>query len=241
MESHFMDSVKYPAIRSLTAIMFCRSSLTNRLSTFSRGNMLSKFRREFHLASPVRTKFSSARGTSVTLGYHDKKVQLVSQRRSVYDFPISDYLLSFLDVAPKDDRFLNYMSVEDYESSSFEDELYTKAYVSSGYYKRLVTVLPLYTDHDQKVVPIPCIIDTGAPATLVLGAGAMAALKQKNLVIGDTSIRAAGIIKKNGREIMKPWISQLPDHYESDKSITDVRFNLLGLHGLQDLEFIVEF
>jgi len=226
-------------------MMFCRSSLIyyisfNKFPTFSYSNVLFKFRREFHLANPARTKkFPSAREASVTLDYHAKKLLPVSQKSSVYDFPISDYLLP-TDVLPKDERFLSSMLAEDYESSSFEiGELYTKWNVSEGQYDRILTVLPLYTDHAQKVVPILCIIDTGAPATLVLCAGAMAALKQKNLLIGDTLMHAAGIIKKNDREIVKPRISQLPDHYEFDKS--DVRLNVLGLHGLQDLEFIIKF
>jgi len=202
--------------------------------------VLFKFRREFHLANPARTKkFPSAREASVTLDHHAKRLLPVSQKRSVYDFPISNYLLP-IDVFPKDERFLSSMSAEDYESSSFKrDELYTKWCVIEGHYNRVLTVLPLYTDHGQKVVPIPCIIDTGAPSTLVLCAGAMAALKQKNLLIGDILMRAAGIIKKNGRKIVKPRISQLPDHLEFDES--DVRCNLLGLHGLQDLEFIMKF
>jgi len=38
---------------------------------------------------------------------------------------------------------------------------------------------------------------------VVVGTGAMAVLKQKNLLNGGTLMHAAGIIKKNGREIIK--------------------------------------
>ena len=88
-------------------------------------------------------------------------------------------------------------TVEDYESSSFAtDNLVQKLYLSEGYFRRILTILPLYTPQ-QQVVPIPCIIDTGAPTTLVLGVGAMVAchlcvIEQVERSLGITGTSTTG-------------------------------------------------
>jgi len=94
------------------------------------------------------------------------------------------------------------------------------------------------------VVPIPCIIDTRAPAYFILGTGAINALIRQGLLIekmGENISVLDGVVKKNGCEIDRPYASQLPLHYEDSITSNDVRFNLIGIYGLQELRYNIDF
>ena len=165
--------------------------------------------------------------------------------KSLFNFTtwssISDFLLSELDVVPQDRRYLKLISKEEF--STMDQSLYIRVTSSKNNYRRLATILPLYADTGcgELVVPIPCIIDTGAPATLVLGTGALNQLKLLELLHGDIRMVLRGLIKKNNKEIKNPVVNILPGHFESNLTVEDVRYNILGIHGLQELGYVIDF
>ena len=103
-------------------------------------------------------------------------------RRWLFDFgKSSEALFTEVDVIPSDERFLKPLSVKDYER--MDDSLYRPLFVTPGpFYKRLATIVPLYDMKKTIVVPIPCVIDTGAPAFLLLGTAARNALFHHKLL-----------------------------------------------------------
>ena len=126
------------------------------------------------------------------------------------------------------------------EYNKMDRSLYIQVTSVKGYYRRLATIIPLYTS-DQVVVPIPCSIDTDAPATLVMGSAALKALQVQGLIRGEVTMALKGTIKKNNNEIKSPIVTQLPIHYENVATFNDVRYNLLGIHALQDLQYTIDF
>jgi len=91
-------------------------------------------------------------------------------------------------------------------------------------------VIPLEIS-TEKVIPIPCILDAGAPSIMNLGTGAMRALFQLGLVHEDGIIHLRGILSWREHSIDRPIVEALPCRYES--YITrDIRLNVLGLDGM---------
>jgi len=85
---------------------------------------------------------------------------------------------------PRDERFLKPLPIQDYKR--MDDSLYKPIFILPGtYYKRLVTIVPLYDIKKTIVVPIPCVIDMGAPALLLLGTATRNALSSHNLLQGE--------------------------------------------------------
>lgn len=131
--------------------------------------------------------------------------------RSIHDLGIPDFLLSECNVVTLDDRYLRKIPDEEYQK--MDRSLYIQISRVKSNYRRLATILPLYTS-EKLVVPIPCIIDTGAPTTIVLGLAALRALQVQGSVRGDVMMALRGIIKNNN-ELKNPFITQLPNHYEN--------------------------
>ena len=91
------------------------------------------------------------------------------------------------------------------------------------------------------MIPIPCLIDTGAPSFMVLGTGTVNALKAQKVLRVKTNMMMKGSLRKNGRDVVDPIVYQLLDHYEDSHTRKDVRYNVLGIYGLQDFGYIIDF
>ena len=162
--------------------------------------------------------------------------------RTMFDYAISDLLLSDLDVMSQDKRYLTKITEEEF--SEMDNASWVP--ITSGidkYYKRICTIVPLYVDKSSMVVPIPCIIDTGAPTFMILGEGATVALQRYNIIPrGEITMIVKGTMIKNGYRVTNPVVSQLPDHlYSTPDARKDVRLNVLGLKALQDFQFVLNF
>ena len=114
-------------------------------------------------------------------------------RRNLIEVPYPEILLTEYDVSDPDSRFLMQVTAEDY--ATMNDALYIPVYLERGKYRRLITNIPIYTAQDM-IVPVPCIIDTGAPDTLFLGMAAVDALQKQHLLIGDSKMRIVGVKEK---------------------------------------------
>ena len=100
---------------------------------------------------------------------------------------------------------------------------------------RLAIVLPLQIE-DGRVVPIPLIIDTGAPGFMYLGTGCRRALAELGVleeVVGSYPYRLRGAIYRGDTRVFNPPAWNLPPHHESLALLDDVRLNLLGLDSIK--------
>ena len=166
----------------------------------------------------------------------------IPARRWIFDFARkSEVLLSELDLMSSDERFLKPLPIQEYKR--MDDSLYKPILSMRGQkYKRLATIAPLYIENKTMVVPIPCIIDTGAPTFMLLGTGAINALTSHKLIRGELTTRILkGTMIKNGREVHDPIIDELPNQYEDEHTKKDVRYNVLGIYALQDFHYVIDF
>ena len=66
----------------------------------------------------------------------------------------------------------------------------------------------LYVDKMSMVVPIPCIVGTGAPNLMILGEGASTILQSYGVIPhGEISMIIKGTFKKNGIQVTNPAVS----------------------------------
>jgi len=66
----------------------------------------------------------------------------------------------------------------------------------TGYYRRICTIIPLYLNDAKNVIPIPCLIDTGAPAFMLLGSAASNILKKQGVLKGEINYKQMrGIVR----------------------------------------------
>jgi len=173
----------------------------------------------------------------------------IPARRWIFDFARkSEALLSEFDVISSDERFLKPLPIQEYKR--MDDSLYKPILSMRGpirsvirqKYKRLATIAPLYIENKTMVVPIPCIIDTGAPTFMLLGTGAINALTSHKLIRGELTTRILkGTMIKNGREILNPIVAELPYTYEDERTRNDVRYNVLGIYALQQFGYVIDF
>ena len=98
------------------------------------------------------------------------------------------------------------------------EENVTEVFGKDDKTKRLIAVIPLYPKKQglvRRVVPIPCILDTGVPKMLYLGRRAIKILDDLRCIQwGTYENRAIGNIRWNGIDIRKPDIETLPEAYE---------------------------
>ena len=69
-------------------------------------------------------------------------------------------------------------------------------------------MLSLQLSSDE-VIPIPCILDTGAPGIMNLGTGAMKALFRLGLVDEDSFYRLRGALYWRNTSIQRPIVDNL--------------------------------
>lgn len=103
--------------------------------------------------------------------------------------------------------------------------------------RRISVVLPLHLSNGKDVIPIPFIIDTGAPDCMYLGTGAVTRLRDENLIAelsgGLHPFFLKGKLSRGELFINNPSVSELPLQYEELSIRGDLRLNLLGLLGIE--------
>ncbi len=153
-----------------------------------------------------------------------------------------NFLLQEQDLMKVDESFLRFISEQDFHKK-FGDipsvmEVFTP---DEAHLRRLGIVLPLHVSNN-KVIPIPMILDTGAPESLCLGTGAFRILDEAQLmkdVVGRWPYRLLGTLHRGKKCIEKPFVDRLPIHYEANTYIRgDVRLNVLGLSAIKKLDIL---
>lgn len=56
--------------------------------------------------------------------------------------------------------------------------------------RRIAVVLPLHLSNGKDIIPIPFIIDTGAPNCMYLGTGAVTRLRDENVIVEVSGLHA---------------------------------------------------
>ena len=156
---------------------------------------------------------------------------------------VSNILLQENDLPPKDEGYLTLMSPLEYV------EKYWDPPKVIDNRRRLLIVLPLRVDVRgiDEVIPIPFIVDTGAPEVIYLGSGARRILREWQVLQDRTglnwqelSYRLNGVFY-NGKEILPdPVVVDVPPHHEYSLP-GDVRINILGKKGMEALNVNIEW
>lgn len=138
--------------------------------------------------------------------------------------------------------FLTLISEQDFENRFGDIPSVIKVFTPEGHLRRLAIVLPLYVRNNE-VIPIPMIVDTGAPDYLYLGTGAFHILEEAQLLKDVVSsnawpYRLLGTLRRGEKCIKKPFVDRLPKHYE-ENILGDVRLNVLGLSAIHELDIII--
>ena len=145
-------------------------------------------------------------------------------------------LLQEWDLPPKNPDYLTEITENKFKTDFGEIIKLIKNENSMSW--RWVTVLPLYTERGS-VLPLPVIIDTGAPRMLYMGTTAYFKLESLRCV-GYQPTRAwdrfLGKVYWKGKSLKRPMIERLPEAYEMNRS--DIRTNLVGLMVLEELSMI---
>ena len=166
-------------------------------------------------------------------------------RRGIIDGPLEDILLHKLDFPKLEHDYLTVVS-----KKWFEDK-YGSGKISTIYSpsmpdmpKRWTAVLPLELE-DGAVIPLPMIIDTGAPGMLYLGSKPLLILNKLGLikeVIQSSSFhyRVCGKLTYGFATINEVYAAEVPAIFEAIGSEVrgDIRCNILGLPGIAMLELL---
>ncbi len=146
-------------------------------------------------------------------------------------------LLRDIDLLHKDPRFFRTITKDSF-FERFSVKLIRINQVGSDQVRRLGIVLPLLTGYKDDVIPIPFVLDTGAPDYVYLCKTAMKKLSDLDSIEGITGLYSYRLIGRllgaGERYIENPFVSLLPyqfERYEPD----DSRLNLLGLNGAIEL------
>lgn len=145
------------------------------------------------------------------------------------------------DLPPINDNYLKIISARDFVH--MEQQIIKVYDPYGGYLRRLYVVVPLrLNESDDDVIPIPFLIDTGAPGYLHLGRGARNALRQLK-ILREANNRMypyslKGTLFRGRKYIEDPWACELNVDYEPNPNDDegDCRTNLLGILALQQLE-----
>ena len=164
--------------------------------------------------------------------------------RHIIDPTFTDEMKNFLlqesDLYPTNKLFLSKCNIQEFGSQfGRPSKVKMMHHGTSDKVWRLNIVLPLHTLKDpDTVVPIPFIIDTGAPYDLYLGTGAIQALHEMNLmeVVEGQRLevgRLLGNLRHKNKELVKPLIHKIPIVHEVTGGIEgDVRINVIGLPAI---------
>ena len=155
------------------------------------------------------------------------------------------FFLSDKDLPQEHQQYLTEMSIPEFKEY-FNDLYKIHGRIDlKGYLTRIFIVLPFAVHRDENiyVIPIPFVVDTGAPVMLILGRGAEKELKDKRLIkkaytqfYGDFNYLDGYLLYgSKPRYIHKPVISNRTTNMEDDKLWDQKRVNLLGLKALGEL------
>lgn len=153
-----------------------------------------------------------------------------------------EFLLQDIDLPRVDPDYLQVISKVRFFEKFGECPLLQRVFSPPGKtLRRISVVLPLHLNNGQDVIPIPFIIDTGAPDCMYLGTGAVTRLRDENVIAEVSGLHAfllRGNLRRGELFIENPPASLLPLHYEELSIRGDPRLNLLGLSGIELLEVI---
>ena len=128
------------------------------------------------------------------------------------------------DLPPEDERYLKpvHRVRDEFSDSPIVD-------VPTGH--RWAMVLPLDI-RDNLVVPIPFIIDTGAPNFMYLGSGCRRVLADLGVLVDTPAGAPYRLMRRGDVRIINPPAWGVPQPHEENQVVGDVRVNLLGLDAL---------
>ena len=173
-----------------------------------------------------------------------------SRPRGIIDGPYEDILLHKLDFPEMQPDFLKMIKKESFQEKYGRGKVY-EIYSPSGRkaVKRWTGVLPLEIDVAVGVViPLPVIVDCGAPGMLYLGSGPLSALYNMGVLkdVVDTQsdgmyrYRVCGKISYGDATLSDLYANEVPIMYESISSDVrgDIRCNILGLEAIKVLKIL---
>ena len=150
------------------------------------------------------------------------------------------FLLQEHDLVEMDETFLRITNEHDFQKKFGRIPPVMKVYApDEAQLRRLGIILPLHIS-SNRVIPLPLILDTGAPESLYFGTGAFQILNEANLIKKVTGVlpyRLLGTLYRGKKHIEKPLVDCVPIRYEYNMR-GDVRLNILGLAALDKLDII---
>ena len=136
------------------------------------------------------------------------------------------------DLPPADPDYLKILEEDLFIEKYGGGKVYKISIAGTDKVRRLTVVLPLKIAK-SKVIPIPCVVDTGAPGLIYLGSKPLELLYTMNLVkeVPSNEFRylVNGVLCYRGSEVTPVFASDVPHGYESLEVRGDVRCNILGL------------
>ena len=154
-----------------------------------------------------------------------------------------DLLLTGIDLASKHPGYFWYVSKEEYDKNFSKDvirihdtepEDQIQGDDNSFYVRRYATVLPLVVG--IQMIPVPFILDTGAPAYMYLCTTAIRHLDTLGIikkVSGRYPYRLmVDLLGPNDKKIVRPPVDAIPLQYELHEA-GDSRVNLLGVKAIE--------
>lgn len=173
----------------------------------------------------------------------------------------ADVLLTSEDLPDNDDIYFKEINPKELIGYFEKSGIFTARLEISGKrskLRRIHAILLLMIDRDSagiKAIPIPFIVDTGAPGNLYLGPGAKKLLEEKKILISDNlkwdSRNAActkylkgfltAVVGKNTTWLKNPHVEDLPERLLQPRNAIceDGRANILGLQAICDLRIII--
>lgn len=159
-----------------------------------------------------------------------------------------DILLNKYDlITDPDGNFFTKMSKEDFMTVYEDPPRVQRLCSSDGELCRYAIVLPLYPEGCDHVIPIPFIIDTGAPGYVRLCVGAIdklreaGAIREKYNSVSGSMSKLKGSLVWGEKSIAEPVVGCLPKQYELTQSLEgDPRGNLLGILAIEHFQLMAD-
>ena len=154
--------------------------------------------------------------------------------RKIITVPYTEFLLRRAALHPE--RWVTavkVMSKQDFQNT-FQME-----WPLCGVKEKVLTVVPLELD-DNKVLPLPFVVDTGAPGIVFLGFKLRQLLYElrllKEIPLSVAPCKLYGSLLWKGNRIKDPFVHDMPVEFELNPD-KDIRTNVIGLDGIMKLGF----